>query len=113
METLAYAVAHDLKGPLRSMSSFSQLLTRRLPDDPDIREYAGHIVAGAAEMQAVIDAVQKLANVAEAKKTNVRIAIRLDIILQLALLGYKRNSKTPGRKCTLTNFLKSRWTSRR
>jgi len=70
METLAYAVAHDLKSPLRSMLSFSQLLTRRLPDDPDIREYAGHIISGAVEMQAVIDAVQKLANIARPKKAN-------------------------------------------
>src|SRR3954451_21847301 len=68
METLAYAVAHDLKSPLRSMLSFTQLLTRRLPDDPDIREYAGHIISGAAEMQAVIDSVQKLANVARPKR---------------------------------------------
>jgi light-regulated signal transduction histidine kinase (bacteriophytochrome) len=96
METLAYAVAHDLKGPLRSMSSFSQLLARRLPDDPDIREYAGHIVAGAAEMQAVIDAVQRLANVAKPKKTNVRTAMRLDIILQLALLGLQTKLKDAG-----------------
>lgn len=96
METLAYAVAHDLKSPLRSMSSFSQLLTRRLPDDPDIREYAGHIIAGAAEMQAVIDAVQKLANIARPKKANSRTAMRLDIILQLALLGLQTKLKNAG-----------------
>jgi light-regulated signal transduction histidine kinase (bacteriophytochrome) len=87
METLAYAVAHDLKSPLRSILSFTQLLTRRLPDDPDIREYAGHIITGATEMQAVIDAVQKLANIARPKKTSRRTAIRLDVIVQLALLG--------------------------
>src|SRR3954447_15762123 len=96
METLAYAVAHDLKSPLRSMSSFSQLLTRRLPDDPDIREYAGHIIAGAAEMQAVIDAIQKLASIARPKKANHRIAIRLDVILQLALLGLQAKLKDCG-----------------
>ncbi|MFL6449051.1 MAG: sensor histidine kinase [Bryobacteraceae bacterium] len=87
METLAYAVAHDLKTPLRSMLSFTQLLTRRLPDDPEIREYAGHIIAGAAEMQAVIEAVQKLASIAKPKSANIRTTIRLGVILQLALLG--------------------------
>lgn len=96
METLAYAVAHDLKSPLRSMLSFSQLLTRRLPDDPDIREYAGHIITGATEMQAVIDAVQKLANVARPKKANNRTAIRLDVILQLAVLGLESKLKQCG-----------------
>lgn len=93
METLAYGVAHDLKSPLRSMLSFTQLLTRRLPDDPDIREYAGHIIAGAAEMQAVIDAVQKLANIARPKKVTSRTAIRLDVIVQLAILGLQTKLK--------------------
>jgi light-regulated signal transduction histidine kinase (bacteriophytochrome) len=96
METLAYAVAHDLKSPLRSMLSFTQLLTRRLPDDPDIREYAGHIISGASEMQAVIDAVQKLANSARPKKATNRTAIRLDVILQLALLGLQSKLKACG-----------------
>jgi len=96
METLAYAVAHDLKSPLRSMLSFSQLLTRRLPEDPDIREYAGHIISGAAEMQAVIDSVQKLANVARPKRTTTRTAIGLDVILQLALLGMQTKLRDCG-----------------
>jgi len=96
METLAYAVAHDLKSPLRSMLSFTQLLTRRLPDDPDIREYAGHIISGAAEMQAVIDAVQKLASVAKPKRAASRTSLRLDIIVQLALLGLQTKLKECG-----------------
>jgi light-regulated signal transduction histidine kinase (bacteriophytochrome) len=104
METLAYAVAHDLKSPLRSMLSFTQLLTRRLPDDPDIREYAGHIIAGAAEMQAVIDAVQKLANVAKPKKASSRTAIRLDVILQLALLGLQTRIKECGAEVHFENL---------
>jgi len=104
METLAYAVAHDLKSPLRSMSSFSQLLTRRLPDDPDIREYAGHIITGAAEMQAVIDAVQKLANVARPKKANSRTSMRLDVILQLALLGLQTKLKDAGAEVRFENL---------
>src|SRR3954466_9674740 len=104
METLAYAVAHDLKSPLRSMLSFSQLLTRRLPDDPDIREYAGHIISGAVEMQAVIDAVQKLANIARPKKANHRTAIRLDIILQLALLGLQAKLKECGGEVHFDNL---------
>jgi light-regulated signal transduction histidine kinase (bacteriophytochrome) len=96
METLAYAVAHDLKSPLRNMLSFTQLLTRRLPEDPDIREYAGHIIAGAAEMQAVIDAVQRLAKVAKPKSASTRTTIRLDVILQLALLGLQTKLKECG-----------------
>jgi light-regulated signal transduction histidine kinase (bacteriophytochrome) len=104
METLAYAVAHDLKSPLRSMLSFSQLLTRRLPDDPDIREYAGHIISGAVEMQAVIDAVQKLANIARPKKANHRTAIRLDVILQLALLGLQAKLKDCGGEVQFDNL---------
>ena len=104
METLAYAVAHDLKSPLRSMLSFTQLLTRRLPDDPDIREYAGHIISGAAEMQAVIDAVQKLANIAKPKRASSRTAIRLDVILQLALLGLQTKIRESGAEVHFENL---------
>jgi light-regulated signal transduction histidine kinase (bacteriophytochrome) len=104
METLAYAVAHDLKSPLRSMLSFSQLLTRRLPDDPDTREYAGHIITGAIEMQAVIDAVQKLANVARPKKADNRTAIGLGVILQLALLGLQTKLKEAGAEVHFENL---------
>src|SRR6476469_1900103 len=104
METLAYAVAHDLKSPLRSMLSFTQLLTRRLPDDPDIREYAGHIISGATEMQAVIDAVQKLANVARPKRASSRTTIRLNVILQLALLGLQSKLNACGAEVHFENL---------
>src|SRR3954466_15843414 len=104
METLAYAVAHDLKSPLRSMLSFSQLLTRRLPDDPEVREYAGHIIAGAAEMQAVIEAVQRLAKVAKPKTASTRTTIRLDVIVQIALLGLQANLKESGAEVNFDNL---------
>jgi signal transduction histidine kinase len=104
METLAYAVAHDLKSPLRSMLSFTQLLTRRLPEDPDIREYAGHIISGAIEMQAVIDAVQKLANVSRPKRATSRTSIRLDVLLQLALLGMQSKLKACGAEVQFENL---------
>jgi light-regulated signal transduction histidine kinase (bacteriophytochrome) len=104
METLAYAVAHDLKSPLRSMLSFTQLLTRRLPDDPEIKEYAGHIIAGAAEMQAVIEAVQRLAKVAKPKNASTRTTIRLDVILQLALLGLQTKLKECGAEVEYKNL---------
>lgn len=104
METLAYAVVHDLKSPLRSMLSFTQLLTRRLPDDPEIKEYAGHIIAGATEMQAVIEAVQKLAKVSKPKSAAARTSIRLDVILQLALLGLQTKLKECGAEVKFENL---------
>src|SRR5947208_13291411 len=33
-----YAVTHDLRQPLRSMLSYSQLLQRKRPDDPELKE---------------------------------------------------------------------------
>lgn len=54
LEEYAYAAAHDLRSPLRSMSSFSQLLKAQLgrnPEDTDrLFHYADRIISGADQM---------------------------------------------------------------
>ena len=57
LEQLAYVAAHDLREPLRMISSFVELLAQRYQDklDDKGREYIGYIADGARRMEAMID----------------------------------------------------------
>ena len=57
LEQFAYVTSHDLREPLRMMTSFSQLLEKRYKDklDSTANEYISFIVDGAARMQRLID----------------------------------------------------------
>ncbi|MBI5163974.1 MAG: PAS domain S-box protein [Magnetospirillum sp.] len=56
LERFAYVASHDLKEPLRSIVSFSQLLERSCGDSLDRqgREYLGFVIDGARRMNALI-----------------------------------------------------------
>ena len=56
LQQFAYVASHDLQEPLRTISSFTQLLEKRLADhvDQDTTEFMGYIVSGAQRMSDVI-----------------------------------------------------------
>lgn len=57
LERFAYVVSHDMKEPLRMVSSYLQLLDRRYEDDldEDAREFVDYAVDGAERMRQMID----------------------------------------------------------
>jgi PAS domain S-box-containing protein len=66
LETLMYAVSHDLREPLRHLCGFSQLL---LDDagpalDPTVQHYARHIRDGAGRLAGLVDDLVRLSRVA-------------------------------------------------
>ncbi|HKT60290.1 MAG TPA: PAS domain S-box protein [Gemmatimonadales bacterium] len=66
LETMLYAVSHDLREPLRHLCGFSQLL---LDDagpaiDPAVQHYARNIRDGASRMAALVDDLVSLGRVA-------------------------------------------------
>ena len=56
-DRFAYVASHDLKAPLRTVASFTQLLERRLGDqlDADITEYLSYIRRGVNNMHELTD----------------------------------------------------------
>lgn len=59
LEQFAWAASHDLKEPLRTISSYTQLLIRRGPaaEDAQAAEFALYIQRGVARMGDLIDAL--------------------------------------------------------
>lgn len=57
LEQFAFIASHDLQEPLRSVSSFAQLLATRFGDhaDPRVARYVGYITEGTERMRLLID----------------------------------------------------------
>lgn len=57
LERFAYVASHDLQEPLRSITSFSQLLERRAADslDDEAKEYLHYIISGGKRMYALVN----------------------------------------------------------
>ena len=73
LEQFAYITSHDLQAPLRTISGFSQLLTRRHCDklDGDALEFLDYIDKGARQMQQLIQDLLALSRVGRSDAANI------------------------------------------
>jgi light-regulated signal transduction histidine kinase (bacteriophytochrome) len=55
LEEFAYTAAHDLREPLRAISSYTEMLVQETQMDANTRQMAQFIVDGTARMSALID----------------------------------------------------------
>lgn len=97
MQHFLYAVNHDLRQPLRSILTNAQLLERRRPQDSELKEYTSPIIEGASEINTL---VESLVNYSRVGTTQRRSLIRLDIVLQLALLKVQKMVKESNAQIT-------------
>lgn len=70
LEAFSYAVAHDLRNPLRGINGYSSILAEEYADrklDAAAHEYLGRIRAGTVRMGKLIDALLDLARVSRAQ----------------------------------------------
>ncbi len=75
LERFAYVASHDLQEPLRSVTSFAQLLQRHFAGrlDVDGEDYIGFIVTAAKRMHALINDLLAYSRVAERSDTFVPV----------------------------------------
>ncbi|KAF0220326.1 MAG: Signal transduction histidine [Rhodospirillaceae bacterium] len=86
LEQFAYAASHDLKQPLRQISSFATLLERRLGDQAsdEVRDYLGFLNDGAQRMQALVGDLLDYSRVSHRPLHNDSVA--MDEVLSAALV---------------------------
>lgn len=55
LEAFAYSISHDLRGPLRNMAGFAQILMEEYGDRPQAADYARRIVAANEKMLRLVE----------------------------------------------------------
>jgi PAS domain S-box-containing protein len=99
LEAFSYSVAHDLRGPLRGMNGFAQVLLDRYQDklDAEGRDWLQEIVLNAKKMGDLIDGLLSLARLTRSELTLEQVDLSLLVREQLARLA----ASEPERKVEL------------
>ncbi|MCB1233959.1 MAG: PAS domain-containing protein [Verrucomicrobiae bacterium] len=89
LEQFAYVASHDLREPLRMVTSFVQLLQRRHAGklDADANDYIAHAVEGAERMRRMIEGLLELSRVERMGRPLERIDVSIPIREALENLG--------------------------
>ncbi|MBV9295748.1 MAG: hypothetical protein JO145_09260 [Acidobacteriaceae bacterium] len=84
VQRLLYAAAHELKQPLRTISTYAQLLQRQKTDDPQARELTSFIVHAATEMNRLVEDLLKYSRAGNSVR---RTTVKLNTVVQWAVLN--------------------------
>jgi PAS domain S-box-containing protein len=96
LESFSYSVSHDLRAPLRAMSSFATLLARKpaLAADRQAVDYAERITRAASHMGRVVDELLHYSRLARQPVSLQPIALGAEVDFLIRELG----EQNPGRR---------------
>ena len=97
LQVFSYAMSHDLKEPLRSVSNYAELLERHYSGDERATEFTSIIIDGVKRANALIDS---LLTYSRTRAPTRRTAIKLNSILQWALLNLEHAVRESGAQIT-------------
>lgn len=88
LQQFAYVASHDLREPLRSIISFSQLLAKRFSGqfDRQAEEFVEYIISGARRMEELIGSLLMYTSV-----VNVELSVNSPVPLEVTLHSAKMN----------------------
>lgn len=86
LRRFGYTVSHDLKAPLRTVASMTELLRRRCREhlDPDDQDLFSHIQSGVQRMNRLISDLLEYSNLSAAAEIR---PVSMDNLLKIALLN--------------------------
>ncbi len=107
LENFAYIASHDLQAPLRSITSFTQVLESSLADRllPEEKSYMDFVVSGTKNMQKLIMALLTFSRVNTTKRTISEV--QLSQLFDWLLLDLKSNIEEKQANITINNMPKT------
>jgi light-regulated signal transduction histidine kinase (bacteriophytochrome) len=93
LQQFSYAASHDLKEPLRSVSTYAQLLQRYYAGHEHANEFTSFIVDGVNRMNTLIDSLLTYSRTGAPVR---RTAVNLNSVVQWALLNLERSVRESG-----------------
>ena len=104
LENFAYLASHDLREPLRMVTSFTKLLARRYSSqlDTEADKIIGFAVDGATRMEELINNLLEYSRIS--KQTNFTKSVDCELVLDCALRNLKLLIKETNAEITRTSL---------
>lgn len=81
LQQFASVASHDMKEPLRTISSFSTLLSRRIPDQPDAQEYLHFIKDAAGRMTNLLEDLINYARADRSQEAHKKVSLERILLM--------------------------------
>jgi light-regulated signal transduction histidine kinase (bacteriophytochrome) len=101
LQVFSYAMSHDLKEPLRSVSAYADLLQRHYSGDEQAAEFASFLTDGVKRANALIDSLLTYSRTGAPTR---RTEINLNSALQWALVNIEHSVRESGARITSSDL---------